>query len=183
VEGWLTRLKPSVVLDIGCNTGEYSRLAAVLGSKVVAVDTDHDAVELLYRQLRVAPATITPLVVDVANPSPGLGYMNREHASFRQRLRPDCVLALAVLHHLVVSSSLSLNAVRDLLWELTAGFLVLEVIPQTDVKFMQLMARRRPLWEDVTVESVTAVFGKRFACEATHPIAGTDRQLLLLRRV
>ena len=61
------------MLDVGCNTGQYSRLAAECGAEVCAIDADHDAVEILYRRLRQNPASITPLVVDLCNPSPAVG--------------------------------------------------------------------------------------------------------------
>ena len=52
------------MLDLGCNTGEYSHLAVDCGAEVMAVDSDHDTVEIFYRRLRKNPAPITPMVVD-----------------------------------------------------------------------------------------------------------------------
>ena len=106
--------RPSCVLDIGCNTGTYSYLAARLGARVIAADADHDAVDLLYRRLRGEPAAITPMVLDLSQPSPAIGYGNRERPSFLQRLDVDCVLALALIHHLRVTCNLPLTAIRDL---------------------------------------------------------------------
>jgi len=68
----------------------------------------------MYRRLKKEPAAITPMVVDIANPSPGIGYMNTERPPFLDRARPDCVLALAVLHHLLVGANLPMAAARDL---------------------------------------------------------------------
>ena len=76
----------------------YSRIAADGGASVFATDFDVGAVEQMYRRLRQEPKSITPMVVDIANPSPGIGYMNAERPSFLDRARPDCVLALAVIH-------------------------------------------------------------------------------------
>jgi SAM-dependent methyltransferase len=170
------------VLDVGCNTGEYSYLAAGLGASVVAVDGDHDAVEMLYRRLRAKPAAIVPLVVDVANPSPAVGYRNRERPGFSERIRADCVLALAVMHHLVVSAGLTLAAVRDLLADLTSDHLILEVVPRTDHMFERLMAVRRELTETVSVDRCRMLFQERFTLVAEEPVEGTERVLLHLRR-
>ena len=79
---YLELARPSCVLDIGCNTGTYSYLAARLGARVIAADADHDAVDFLYRRLRGEPAAITPLVLDLSQPSPAIGYGNRERPSF-----------------------------------------------------------------------------------------------------
>ena len=170
------------VLDVGCNTGEYSYLAAGLGASVVAVDGDHDAVEMLYRRLRAKPAAIVPLVVDVANPSPAIGYRNHERPRFNDRIRSDCVLALAVMHHLVVSAGLTLAAVRDLLADLTSDHLILEVVPRTDHMFERLMAVRRELTETVSVDRCRMLFQERFTLVAEEPVEGTERVLLHLRR-
>ena len=174
--------KPARVLDVGCNTGEYSYLAAELGASVVAVDGDHDAVEMLYRRLRSKPAAIVPLVVDVANPSPAIGYRNNERPRFNDRIRSDCVLALAVMHHLVVSAGLTLAAVRDLLADLTTDHLILEVVPRTDHMFERLMAVRRELTETVSVDRCRMLFQEGFTLVAEEPVEGTERVLLHLRR-
>src|SRR5262249_4782883 len=107
VKDFLQTVKPESVLDLGCNTGDYSIIAAENGAKVVAVDSDHDAIELMYRRLRGKLLSITPMVVDISNPSPAIGFRNRERDSFLRRMRADCTLALALLHHLVVSANLS----------------------------------------------------------------------------
>ena len=174
--------RPERVLDVGCNTGDYSYLAAGMGASVVAVDGDHDAVEMLYRRLRAEPAAIVPLVVDVANPSPAIGYRNSERTRFADRVRADCVLALAVMHHLVVSAGLTLAAVRDLLWELTSDHLIFEAVPRGDHMFQRLMAVRRELGEPVTVERCRMLFLERFEVVGEEPVEGTERVLLHLRR-
>ena len=113
VRKMLQQSKPKEVLDIGCNTGTYSFLAAECGANVTAVDGDHDAIENLYRRLRKNPATINPMVVDLGNPSPSIGYMNVERPSFLERSNPDCVMALALIHHLLVSANMSLDAISE----------------------------------------------------------------------
>ncbi len=182
VEGFLRRIAPGRVLDLGCNTGEYSRLAAACGARVIAADGDHDAVEGLYRRLRTEPAPIAPVVLDLGNPSPAIGLMNRERPSFFDRVRPDCVLALALLHHLLVSGNLSLGAARDMLAELTARDLVLEFVPREDPMFRQLLRFRIDLFAGLTLDSCTAAFEKRFELIQSVPVAGTQRTLLLLRK-
>lgn len=174
--------RPQRVLDVGCNTGDYSYLAAGLGASVVAVDGDHDAVEALYRRLRSEPAAIVPLVVDVANPSPAIGYRNHERPRFNDRIRADCVLALAVMHHLVVSAGLTIAAVRDLLWDLTTDHLIFEVVPRTDHMFERLMAVRRELTETVSVDRCRMLFRERFEVVSEEAVEGTERVLLHLRR-
>ena len=42
--------------------------------------------------------------MDLANPSPALGWDSRERLSLRERGPADLVLALALIHHLVLSA-------------------------------------------------------------------------------
>jgi len=182
VDDFLQKEKPGRVLDVGCNIGQYSYLAASHGSQVVAIDADHDAVEVLYRRLRDNPAAITPLVVDVTNPSPAGGVGYGERLRFHDRVRPDCVFALALVHHLLVTGGLRLSTVRDLLWELTGNWLVLEFVPRDDPMFIRLMANRRELPELVDLNRFRTAFEERFELEGEAAIGESGRTLMFLRK-
>src|SRR5258706_7166466 len=103
LQDFLAAVRPRRVLDLGCNTGDYSFLAAESGAEVIAADGDDSAIDLLYRRLQSSPRHIFPVVVDIANPSPAIGYRNRERPGFLERAGADCLLALAVLHHLLIA--------------------------------------------------------------------------------
>lgn len=182
VARYLKMFGPQWVLDVGCNTGDFSYLAADLGSQTIAADQDHDAVEVLYRRLQSKPAKITPIVLDLCNPTPPIGYLNRERPSFLSRINVDCVLALALIHHLRVSGNLSLQAIRDLFVSLTKRYLILEFVPTNDSMFRRLAQLRLESFEDFTLSRCRDVFVELFdiLCEETIP--GTERTLLLLRK-
>ncbi len=182
VREFIRAIKPGEVLDIGCNTGDYSRIAAECGASVLATDFDEGAVERMYRRLRKEPAAIAPMVVDIANPSPGIGYMNAERLPFLDRAKPDCVLALAVIHHLLVGANLSMAAVRDLFATLTRKHLVLEFVPTDDVMFRKLIEFRVNLFDHVTLDHCLAVFGERFVLLRQAPIQNSPRTLLLFEK-
>jgi hypothetical protein len=170
------------VLDLGCNTGDYSYLAAGCGSNVAAVDGEHDAIELLYRRLRKEPASITPIINDLLCPSPGFGFRNRERSPLVERAGADCVLALALVHHLLVNGNLSLSAVRDQLHDLTMRDLVVEYVPPEDRQFKRLFAARRERFDHLSLDRFRGVFLKRFALLREASIPHTSRTLLFLRR-
>jgi len=182
VREFLMQAKSASVLDVGCNTGDYSRIAADCGAAVLATDFDVGAVEQMYRRLRTEPAAITPMVVDFANPSPGIGCMNGERPSFLDRARPDCVLALAVLHHLLVGANLPMAAVRDLLAVLAQKHLVLEFDPTDDVIFRKLIEFRVHLFGHVTLDHCIGVFNETFALVRQSPIQNSPRTLLLFEK-
>ena len=181
VRDLIAPLRPARVLDLGCNTGDYSFLAAGLGASVVAADGDHDAVEILYRRMRATPADITPMVVDICNPSPAIGFLNRERAAFHDRVRADAVLALALIHHLHVSGNLPLAAICELFAVLTRDALVLEFVPPEDPQFQRITRFRLDTYDDMRLDRLLAVFGRRFTVERQAPVPGTPRTLLLMR--
>ena len=178
VREFLQQARAAEVLDIGCNTGDYSRIAADCGAEVLATDFDIGAVEQMYRRLRKEPKAITPMVVDIANPSPGIGYLNAERPAFLDRAKPDCVLALAVIHHLLVGANLPMEAIRDLFATLTRKHLVLEFVPTDDVMFRKLIEFRVNLFDAVTLDRCLAVFGETFTLVRQEPIQHSPRTLL-----
>ncbi|MCB0358544.1 MAG: hypothetical protein KDD44_02880, partial [Bdellovibrionales bacterium] len=101
VEQALSDARPSLVWDVGSNTGTFSLLASRFADYVVAMDQDPASVDLLYQHLRDNQVTnVLPLVIDLADPSPALGWANRERRAFADRSAPDLMLFLAVIHHL-----------------------------------------------------------------------------------
>ncbi|HWA58035.1 MAG TPA: class I SAM-dependent methyltransferase [Gemmatimonadales bacterium] len=182
VRAYLERARPAQVLDLGCNTGEYSYLAAGAGANVIAVDQDHDAIEMLYRRVRREPAAITPMVADLSNPSPGIGFRNTERDPLLARLESDLVLALALLHHLLVSANLSLEASRDLLYDLSRDHVVLEFVPVDDPMFQRLLRFRSEDFGWLTLARCREVLEQRFDVLDAAPVPGTPRTLLLLRK-
>jgi SAM-dependent methyltransferase len=179
---FLRQVSPASVLDVGCNTGDYSRIAAESGAQVIATDFDIGAVEQMYQQLQNHPADIAPMVVDIANPSPGIGFMNGERTSFLERASPDCVLALAVMHHLLVGANLSLEAIRDLFATLSNKHLVLEFVPTSDIMFRKLVEFRVDLFGHVTLDRCLEVFREKFVLLRQEPVRNSPRTLLLFQK-
>lgn len=170
--------KPETVLDLGCNTGTYSLLAARQGANVISVDSDHDCVESLYRRSREQALNVLPMVVDIVNPSPGLGFNNAERKRFLDRVRGDCVFALALVHHLLISARLPLPAIRDMMAGFTRKHLIIEFVERDDEMFQTLLALREDLYGDLTLDGFLSVFKERFDLVEQKPLSGTKRHLL-----
>jgi SAM-dependent methyltransferase len=109
----LTDLSPESVIDLGSGIGRYSHLAASLGSKVVAIDKDETIVSGCYQKAKKTNLPILPLVMNLSNPSPGLGACNRVLAPATQRLACDLVLALSLVEHLVVEDHLTFDQIAE----------------------------------------------------------------------
>ena len=132
-----------LVWDVGCNTGVYSRLAADHADYVLALDADHLVVDRLYDALRKeGRRSILPLVVDVADPSPGLGWRGRERRPLPDRAAPDLVLCLALAHHVVIGRNVPLADFVDWLAAFGADVIV-EIVDREDPMVEQLLRNRR----------------------------------------
>ena len=178
----LAEARPIRVLDVGCNSGIYSELAADAGAEVVSIDTDQHTVDRLCRRLAGSGKPILPLVVDLANPTPAVGWRNRESAGFLARCtrRFDAVLMLAVIHHLLLHDQVPLAEVAELCATLTTATLVLEWVPPTDVMFRELVRGRDAIFAGITESNFRAVFGQLFSFVAEQPL-GNGRILFHLK--
>jgi SAM-dependent methyltransferase len=183
VEQALAELRPRRVLDVGANTGVFSELAAAHGASVVAIDSDPVVVGKLWRSARAKGTDILPLVVDIARPSPGTGWRNRECAPFLDRCRGafDAVLMLALVHHLVVTERIPLAEVVELAAELTTDVVLIEFVGKSDPMFKRLVRGRERLYEDITQAAFEECVSRRFAVLRRQPLAGADRTVYLLR--
>jgi len=143
VDRVVRRLKPNMVWDLGGNTGEFSLIAAHYGSFVVSIDGDPACTEYLYQRVSGANGTkrILPLTMDLANPSPGLGWDGKERLSLRDRGPADLVLALALIHHLVFSCCVPLSLIAEWFASL-ADHVLVEFIPPTDPMVQKLLRNR-----------------------------------------
>jgi SAM-dependent methyltransferase len=160
----LAAARPMRVLDVGCNTGVYSNLAADAGAEVVSIDTDLQAVDRLCSSLKGSGKSILPLCVDLAQPSPATGWENREYASFLSRCAGhfDTVMMLAVLHHLLLRNQVPMGRIAELCSSLTTRHLILEWVPPTDPKFRELLRGRDAIYAHITESAFRDAFAEYF---------------------
>jgi 2-polyprenyl-3-methyl-5-hydroxy-6-metoxy-1,4-benzoquinol methylase len=183
VERILREVQPRSVLDIGANTGTYSILAASSGAKVVALDTDMAAINLLWSRAAKESRDILPLVVNIARPSPALGWENSESISFLDRAeqRFDLVMMLALIHHLLLMDQIPLEQIAALAARLTRRHLLLEWMPQADPMFRQLLRGRDALYSGLTAERMQAAFSPHFSMVSQCGLAN-ERTLFFMER-
>ncbi|MBZ5648841.1 MAG: class I SAM-dependent methyltransferase [Acidobacteriia bacterium] len=184
VSEFLAEAHPGHVLDIGCNTGEYSVTAAHVGANVVALDADPAVVGRLYRRASAGTLPILPLVVNIGQPSPATGWRNGECASFLDRAarRFDAVLMLAILHHLLVTDRVPLDSVVDLAADLTRDWLVIEFIAPDDPMFRHIVRGREELHRDLDASVFAASLRRRFDVVRSAALPGSSRTMYLARR-
>lgn len=170
-----------LVWDLGANDGTYSRIAARHADTVIAADSDEATVDALYRSLRrEGDTTVLPLVMDLADPSPGIGWRGKERPSFYDRRRPDAVLLLAVLHHMAITSNIPLPQLVDWIHSL-ADRLVVEFVHTDDPMVKRLLSNKpEGLFPDYHVDEFERLLKARFTIERQELLPSATRTLYLL---
>ena len=180
----LMECKPKHVLDIGANTGHFSRIAAASGARVVAIDSEPACAAESFLQARTERLDVLPLVLDVARPTPAMGWRNAECASFLDRARGqfDAVLMLALVHHLLVTERVPLREIFSLAAELTRSLLIIEFVPAQDPMFQRLLRGRGALFASYTREAFEQACQRQFNILRAADMPGNGRRLYLLRK-
>ena len=110
IESWISKLETKNIIDIGGNDGTFVRRLQHHVEQALVCDIDNNAVDLNYKSVKLnGEHHITPFVLDVLNPSAGIGFHNQERQSFLERViqfAPDVTLALAVIHHMSLSGNI-----------------------------------------------------------------------------
>jgi SAM-dependent methyltransferase len=180
----LRELSPRTVLDVGCNTGYFSCLAAAQGASVVAIDNDPAVISKLWLRSRAEHLPILPLVLDFGRPSPGLGWRNAEKLSFLDRARRhfDAALLLAVLHHLTVTEGIPLRDIFELCAQLVTGGLIVEYVPAEDLMFRKISRNKEHLIPRLGQAEFEASYAPWFALVRRQQLPNSSRWMYLLRR-
>jgi hypothetical protein len=174
---------PQMVWDLGGNDGRFSRAALAGGAKqALCFDVDPVAVEKNYRQMKRQHETNQlPLLLDLTNPSPALGWAGAERASIEARTQPGTlVMALALIHHLAISNNLPFELIAE--WMAKLGdHLIIEFVPKDDSKVQTLLATRKDIFEQYTQEQFEVAFTHHFEIMETRPVEGSQRTLYLMK--
>jgi len=182
VGDYLDRAQPRTVWDLGANTGVFSRVAAQRGIPTLAFDIDPAAVERNYQDCRQRnEPNILPLLLDLTNPSPGIGWQNQERSSFIERGPADAVLALALIHHLAIGNNLPFPNVTEFLARV-GKTLIIEFVPKSDSQVQRLLATRGDIFSNYTQQAFEAAFAQRFSTLESARIEGSQRVLYLMKR-
>jgi len=183
VKGWAAKVKPTLVWDLGANNGVFSRVAGEDGAYVISSDIDPTAVEQNYRQLKEEKTeNLLPLLLDLTNPSPSIGWANEERDSFGRRGPADMVLSLALIHHLAISNNVPLPQVADFFAKI-GKWLVIEFVPKSDSQVQKLLISREDIFPNYTREGFEAAFRQRFKIAEAVNVRESERVLYLLERL
>jgi len=165
----LAQYHPTSVVDMGCNAGGYSIIAALQGVKVVAFDTDEDSISLLYRLAKEKQLNILPLIGDVLYPSPTAGWRAQEFPSMPARFRSEMGLALALEHHLAISQNQTFDRIVDTLDAYCQKWLITEFVPTSDPRVQELLLTNRRDMSWYTLDNFLQALRKKYKRVETYP--------------
>ena len=181
ISRFVDQIQPVEVWDLGANNGEFSRIASDRGIFTVAFDIDPNAISKAYIQTRKDRETnLLPLVMDLTNPSPGLGWAHKERQSLIDRGPVSMAFALALVHHLAISNNVPLPKLAQFFSEV-CEHLVIEFVPKSDSQVKRLLTSRLDIFDDYTEAGFEAAFKTQFEILQKAPVPESERTLYLMK--
>jgi ribosomal protein L11 methylase PrmA len=182
IEQLLSTTKPETVLDVGSNTGTFSFIASKYAKHVISCDIDPVAVNQQYLHIKEKHSTnISLMLQDITNPSPGIGWKNEERTPWLQRVPCHTVLALAILHHLVITHNLSFSHISMML-SLICKTLIIEFIPKSDNQILSLLHIRKDIFSWYSEDFFVKEFSKHFHIVKKIPIQQSGRSIFIMKK-
>lgn len=184
VSTFLDRIKDAKTLwDFGSNVGEFSRIAARRGLQTISFDADPHVVEENYlKAVREGEKNLLPLLCDLTNPSPDIGWENKERSGLLERGPADVVLALAVIHHLAISNNVPLSNLAKFFSGICDA-LIIEFIPKSDTRVQKLLLTRPDIFIDYNQECFEYEFKNYFSVDNSVPVKDSERSIYLMRKL
>jgi len=175
-------INPHAVWDLGANTGVFTQIASRRGAQCIAFDIDPLAVDSGYNYIRKHNIdNILPLIMDLTNPSPSIGWNCEERMGFMQRPMPDTVFALALLHHLVISNNLPFDKIACFFSELSEN-LVVEFVPKSDSQVKKLLESRKDIFINYNEDIFVKEFELLYNIKAKEKIIDSERIVYWMQR-
>jgi ribosomal protein L11 methylase PrmA len=179
---FVEKIDPKTAWDLGANNGLFSRELSRRGAQTFASDVDPAAVEQDYLAVKANhESNLLPVVIDLTNPSPALGWAHRERESLLERGPVDLVMALALIHHLAISNNVPLGSVAQF-FAAAARWAIVEFVPKSDSQVQRLLASRKDIFDQYSEAGFEAAFGLYFNIVEKTPIPGSERVLYLFNR-
>jgi hypothetical protein len=182
ISKFIEKVNPKMVWDLGGNTGKFSRIASNKGIKTISFDIDPKAVEINYLNTKINKETnILPLLLDLTNISPPIGWDLNERKSLIDRKNADLVMALALIHHLSISKNIPFEKLAEFFQKL-GNYLIIEFVPKEDSQVQKLLSTRKDIFKNYTMEEFEKTFSKFFSIEEKQTIGKNSKRTLYLMR-
>ncbi|MGH9004063.1 MAG: hypothetical protein ACRDYV_13140, partial [Acidimicrobiia bacterium] len=134
--------------------------------------------EALYHAATSEHLTVTPLVVNVLQPTPAYGFLAEQYPPLLDRVRSDLVLCLGLMHHLHIHGRQSFDRISALLARCASPWLLFEYVDRDDAN-NELINSRRVI--DYTEEHVLGALAQQFEIVERFGSDRPTRSLVLAR--
>lgn len=177
-------IKPKKVIDFGANTGLFSRMFKNSADFILALDIDPLAVEQNYKQcIKEHDNKVFPLLFDLTNPSPSIGWDCKERITLPERLSNiNLVMALALIHHLRITYNIPFKKIAEYFSQF-APYLIIEFVKKDDSQIQKMLLNREDVFDDYTVENFENTFNNYYQIVHKEEIIDTQRTLYLMERI
>lgn len=173
--------KPQCVWDLGCNQGEYAKIALENSvAQVIGFDYDSATIDKAFLFSKKHDLNFLPLVMNFANPTPAMGWELSERKSLSERNNANALFALAFIHHLRIQNNIPLTDIIRYLFSL-APTGVIEFIPKTDPKVRLLLKFRQDIFHDYNYDNFIQLIQEKASILKTISLTGTERLLISYR--
>ncbi len=180
---FVSTVKPKILWDLGCNTGDFSKVALENGAAyTVGFDFDQGALELAFDRAETNDLTIQPLFLDGANPSPSQGWNECERKGLMERANAEALIALAFIHHIVIGKNVPLVDVTGWLTNLAPRG-VIEFVPKQDPMVKKLLSLREDIFADYTEDNFARSLSQKVTIVQTETITDSGRKLFWFERL
>jgi len=188
INEWITKLNCKTLIDIGGNDGTFVRKLNSGIEHALVCDIDNNAVDFNYKTLKKNKENyITPFVLDVLNPSPAIGFNNKERFSFIDRINtfsPDVTMALAVIHHMSLSGNITF-AMSAQFFANFSKYLIIE-FPKREDSWVQRLLNSKAEFKDhfdfYSLDNFENTYSNYFEFLEKETIEDSHRIIYLLKK-
>ena len=187
VKKWSAQIGAKKVVDLGGNDGTFARELAATATELLVTDIDPNAVDYNYQQvLKNKETNILPLVSDLLNPAPGIGFNNTERMPLQERIANnnyDLAMALALIHHISLTGNVPFSMSAQMFASLTP-YLIIEFPDRNDSWVTFLLKSKREFmghFDYYNISNFEKDYLEFYTIAEKQKIPNTERTLYLLK--
>lgn len=182
LEKWSKEVNPKTVWSFDSNNAYLDNLARETDAYTISFHKDPCVVDKKYRRCKEKEiGNILPLVQNFANPSPGLGWKNKEREKLTDRGSADLGLALDFIHNLAISNNLPLNKIASFFHD-NCENLMIDFIPKKDPEVQKMLSSREDIFDYYSVENFEEEFSRHYDISERKEFDTSKRTLYLMKQ-
>lgn len=183
ISALISKINFNTAVDLGANDGFFSRELNQYCGQVISLDFDHNAINVNYTTAKRSKINnLHPLYVDIFNPSPAIGWLNKERTSLISRISGELVCALGLIHHLVVNNNLSFQMLAEFFGKISTKYLLLEYVPKDDANTELILVNKKDVYLGYTTENFEKSFSKVFSVVEKISLYNSKRIIYLFEK-